>query len=77
MTPPPQPDALLRVMIVDDNRDAADSLAMLLQFEGQRTLCAYSGEQALQDVHAQLQQQQQQGQQQQQQRQHEQTCNIS
>ncbi len=49
-TPPPQPDALLRVMIVDDNRDAADSLSMLLQFEGRRTLCAYSGEQALQDV---------------------------
>jgi PAS domain S-box-containing protein len=48
--PPPQPDALLRVMIVDDNRDAADSLSMLLQFEGRHTLCAYSGEQALQDV---------------------------
>ena len=39
-------------MIVDDNRDAADSLSMLLQFEGRRTLCAYSGEQALQDVAA-------------------------
>jgi signal transduction histidine kinase len=49
-TAPPQPDAVLRVMIVDDNRDAADSLSMLLQFEGRRTLCAYSGEQALQDV---------------------------
>jgi signal transduction histidine kinase len=48
--PPPQPDTLLRVMIVDDNRDAADSLSMLLQFEGRHTLCAYSGEQALQDV---------------------------
>jgi CheY-like chemotaxis protein len=49
---PPQSDALLRVLIVDDNRDAADSLSMLLQFEGRRTLCAYSGEQALQDVAA-------------------------
>jgi signal transduction histidine kinase len=49
-TPPPQSDALRRVMIVDDNRDAADSLSMLLQFEGRRTLCAYSGEQALQDI---------------------------
>jgi CheY-like chemotaxis protein len=39
-------------MIVDDNRDAADSLSMLLQFEGRHTLCAYSGEQALQDVAA-------------------------
>ena len=48
----PKPDALLRVMIVDDNRDAADSLAMLLQFEGRRTLCAYSGEQALQEFGA-------------------------
>jgi CheY-like chemotaxis protein len=42
-----QPDSLLRVLIVDDNRDAADSLAMLLQFEGRQTLCVYSGEQAL------------------------------
>ncbi len=49
-TPPAQSDALLRVMIVDDNRDAADSLSMLLQFEGRHTLCAYSGEQALQDI---------------------------
>lgn len=50
MTPPtatPQPDSLLRVLIVDDNRDAADSLAMLLQFEGRQTLCVYSGEEAL------------------------------
>ncbi|HJY36576.1 MAG TPA: response regulator [Steroidobacteraceae bacterium] len=42
-----QSDSLLRVLIVDDNRDAADSLAMLLQFEGRQTLCVYSGEQAL------------------------------
>ena len=48
----PTPDSLLRVLIVDDNRDAADSLAMLLQFEGRRTLCAYSGEAALQEVAA-------------------------
>lgn len=50
MSPPtatPQPDSLLRVLIVDDNRDAADSLAMLLQFEGRQTLCVYSGEEAL------------------------------
>ncbi len=49
---PPKPDTLMRVLIVDDNRDAADSLAMLLQFEGRRTLCAYSGEEALQEVAA-------------------------
>ena len=54
-TPPvtaPRPTSLLRVMIVDDNRDAADSLSMLLQFEGRRTLCAYSGEEALQEFGA-------------------------
>jgi signal transduction histidine kinase len=45
-------DSLMRVLIVDDNRDAADSLAMLLQFEGRRTLCAYSGEEALRQVTA-------------------------
>jgi PAS domain S-box-containing protein len=51
-TAPRQMDSLKRVMIVDDNRDAADSLAMLLQFEGRRTLCAYSGEEALQQFAA-------------------------
>jgi signal transduction histidine kinase len=48
----PQPDSLLRVLIVDDNRDAADSLAMLLQFEGRQTLCVYSGEDALRQLAA-------------------------
>jgi PAS domain S-box-containing protein len=47
---PPKADLLKRVLIVDDNRDAADSLAMLLQFEGRETQCAYSGEEALQGV---------------------------
>jgi CheY-like chemotaxis protein len=47
---PPKPDSLMRVLVVDDNRDAADSLAMLLQFEGPRTLCVYSGEEALQEL---------------------------
>jgi signal transduction histidine kinase len=49
---PQKSDSLLRVLIVDDNRDAADSLAMLLQFDGRQTLCAYSGEAALQQVAA-------------------------
>ena len=48
----PQPDSLLRVLIVDDNRDAADSLAMLLQFEGRQTLCVYSGEEAIEQLAA-------------------------
>jgi signal transduction histidine kinase len=47
---PPKPDSLMRVLVVDDNRDAADSLAMLLQFEGPQTLCVYSGEEALQEL---------------------------
>jgi CheY-like chemotaxis protein len=47
---PPKADLLKRVLVVDDNRDAADSLAMLLQFEGRETQCAYSGEEALQGV---------------------------
>ncbi|HEY0940465.1 MAG TPA: response regulator [Steroidobacter sp.] len=36
-----------RVLIVDDNRDAADSLALLLQIEDHVTLTAYSGADAL------------------------------
>jgi PAS domain S-box-containing protein len=36
-----------RVMIIDDNRDAADSLSLLLQLEDHATLTAYSGEDAL------------------------------
>nr|WP_298728557.1 response regulator [uncultured Steroidobacter sp.] len=36
-----------RVMIIDDNRDAADSLALLLQLEAHATLTAYSGAEAL------------------------------
>ena len=36
-----------RILIVDDNRDAADSLALLLQFEGHEVATAYSAESAL------------------------------
>jgi CheY-like chemotaxis protein len=39
-----------RIMIVDDNRDAADSLALLLQLEAHATLTAYSGDDALSRV---------------------------
>ena len=35
------------VMVVDDNRDAADSLAELLEIKGASVLCAYDAEQAL------------------------------
>ena len=36
-----------RILVVDDNRDAADSLAMLLECEGHIITCAYTGFQAL------------------------------
>jgi CheY-like chemotaxis protein len=36
-----------RVLVVDDNHDAADSLAMLLRFWGYDTRVAYDGMQAL------------------------------
>ncbi|GFE91696.1 hybrid sensor histidine kinase/response regulator [Steroidobacter agaridevorans] len=39
-----------RVMIIDDNRDAADSLALLLQLEEHATLTAYSGSDALEQA---------------------------
>ena len=32
-----------KILVVDDNQDAADSLAMLLQVEGHETSCVYSG----------------------------------
>jgi CheY-like chemotaxis protein len=37
----------LRVLIVDDNGDAADSMALLLQIEGHSTSTAYSAEEGL------------------------------
>ncbi|HEX2538335.1 MAG TPA: ATP-binding protein, partial [Pseudolabrys sp.] len=37
-----------RVLVVDDNRDAADSLAMVLNKSGHETFTAYTGERALQ-----------------------------
>jgi len=39
--------ALRRVLVVDDNADAADSLAMLLQVHGDEVRVAYDGEEAL------------------------------
>jgi PAS domain S-box-containing protein len=37
----------LCVLIIDDNRDSADSMAMLVGFKGHRVRVAYSGEQAV------------------------------
>lgn len=39
-----------RVLIVDDNQDAADSLAMLLKVKGHETHVVYSGKQALASI---------------------------
>lgn len=41
-----------RILIVDDNRDAADSLAMLLEMEGHEVRAAYCGQEALDLVKA-------------------------
>ncbi|RZF24177.1 PAS domain-containing sensor histidine kinase [Paraburkholderia sp. UYCP14C] len=38
----------LRILLIDDNRDSADSLAMLLELKGHEVRTAYEGEQALQ-----------------------------
>ncbi len=41
-------DAKLSILVVDDNRDAADSLAGVLQAYGHRVQAAYGGEEAVQ-----------------------------
>jgi CheY-like chemotaxis protein len=38
---------MLAVLVVDDNRDSADSMAMLLRMMGHRVQVAYSGAQAV------------------------------
>jgi PAS domain S-box-containing protein len=45
--PVSEESAVLRVLVVDDNADAADSLAMLLRIMGHDTRTAYDGPQAL------------------------------
>jgi PAS domain S-box-containing protein len=40
-------DSGLKILVVDDNRDGADSLATLLQLAGHRVRTAYGGKQAL------------------------------
>jgi PAS domain S-box-containing protein len=44
------PGARRTVLVVDDNRDAADTLAMLLDMDGYDTLVAHSGKDALETV---------------------------
>lgn len=42
-----EPTKIRRILIVDDNRDAADSLASLLQAYGHEVMTAYDGEEGL------------------------------
>ncbi|GAB5095581.1 PAS domain-containing protein [Caballeronia sp. LP006] len=46
-TEAPKANASLRILVVDDNRDAADSLAMLCESEGHKARVAYSSAEAL------------------------------
>ena len=46
-TQPGRPDAPLRVLVVDDNHDAADSLALLLQLNASEVRVAHGGQPAL------------------------------
>lgn len=41
------PPVALKILVVDDNRDAAESCAMLLDLSGHRVQVAYTGQQAL------------------------------
>jgi PAS domain S-box-containing protein len=50
---PPTLGPFGRILVVDDNRDAANSLAMVLSSSGHESFTAYSGEQALQVGEAQ------------------------
>ena len=43
---------MLKVLVADDNRDAAESLAMVLEIEPPQVLVAHTGEQALQIAQA-------------------------
>jgi CheY-like chemotaxis protein len=43
----PRPEAPLDILVVDDDRDAADSLAEVLQVYGHRVQIAYGGEEAV------------------------------
>jgi CheY-like chemotaxis protein len=44
---PAAPKSSLRILIVDDNRDAADSLVMLLRLMGNDTRTAYDGQEGV------------------------------
>ena len=47
-TRPKRTDKLLRILVVEDNRDSADSLRLWLEFSGHEVAVAYSGHDGLQ-----------------------------
>ncbi len=51
-TGPSMNEQRLRVLVTDDNRDAADSVARLLSVAGHRTAVAYDGLEALRSLEA-------------------------
>jgi signal transduction histidine kinase/ActR/RegA family two-component response regulator len=48
----PEAGRSLRILVVDDNRDAAESLALLLKLRGHVTQLAFDGEQAVEQANA-------------------------
>ncbi|HTX23390.1 MAG TPA: response regulator [Steroidobacteraceae bacterium] len=50
--PAPAPGTPARVLVVDDNVDAAESIAMLLSLEGHEVRCVHAAEQALETARA-------------------------
>jgi CheY-like chemotaxis protein len=47
-------DIAIKILVADDNRDAADSLALLLEMSGHEVAVAHSGEEALRIARQQL-----------------------
>jgi CheY-like chemotaxis protein/two-component sensor histidine kinase len=47
-------DVAIKILVADDNRDAADSLALLLEMNGHEVAVAHSGEEALRIARQQL-----------------------
>jgi CheY-like chemotaxis protein len=48
--PPPSSPAPRRILVVDDNRDSAESLAMLLELHGHQTFRAHDGLEAIEEA---------------------------
>src|SRR5262245_26931976 len=51
-SPTQAPGSLRRVLIVDDNADSAESMALLLRLDGHEVRLAYDGQSALEEAHA-------------------------